>query len=247
MRGKRIVLCFLLALLNQYSSAQDADPLFDAVEGFGKPSHGHVFILGVSGGIGKYFQTDLKEINRTVQNGLNFETKLTDNFPATFYYGMYLLFTIDRNLSIGPDYQFHTTGSRLAYRDYSGSYTFDQILSCHSPAIRVEATPGKSKNPQFCFSALFGINITTWRISENLIVGEVHEGSETRFDALRPFMYPMVKFRYKITPLISLVPSAGWNFDLSGGYHLHNMKDATTNYVASWSGPRAELSIDLSF
>jgi len=247
MTGKKFALCFLLLLLKQYSVAQDTSFFFDGPEERGRYSQGKGFIIGVSGGLGKYYQSDLKEINQNARNGLTFTTEMTDNFPAAFYYGMYMLFRLNNDLSIGPDYQFHTTGSRLAYSDYSGSYTFDQILSSHSLAIRVEVSPGDRNNPQFCISTLLGIGISKWRVSENLVVGEVNESSSARFDAVRPFVYPAAKFRYQITPLICFVPSLGWNFDLFGKYHLHNEKDAKTDQVAGWTGPRADLSIDFTF
>lgn len=245
--GKRIAFCLLLVLSYRYTDAQISDSLFDADEGYRRPAPVHYFKFGVTGVFAKYIQSDLSEINQNIHDNLSFETGLTDNFPANFYAGTYLLFRINRGIYLGPDYRFQTTGSRLAYRDYSGSYTFDQIISAHSVAIRIEGTPGKEQNPQFCLSACFGINISSWRISEALAVGDVHESSANRFDALIPFIYPAIKLRFKANSLISIVPSIGYSFDLPGKYHLHGSKDAKTDYVANWKGPRGELSIDLSF
>ena len=120
MQGMRISLYFLLILLQQYySAAQDtgADYFNSVFQGTSKNN----FIFGVSGGYGKYLQSDLKEINQTVQSGLNFETTMTDNFPPSLYFGVHLFFRLNKYIAIGPDYQFHTTGSRIAYKDYSGS------------------------------------------------------------------------------------------------------------------------------
>lgn len=246
MKGLKISLYFLLILLPwYYLAAQDtgADYFNSVAQGTAK----YNFIFGVSGGYGKYLQSDLKEINRTVQKGLNFETTMTDNFPPALYFGVHVFFRLNKYIIIGPDYQFHTTGSRLAYKDYSGSYTFDQIISCHSPALQVEGSLNNFKNPQFCLGTLCGINISKWKLYESLVVGKTNESSSTRFDAVRPFICPSIKIRYRITHLISIVPSVSYNIDLWGKYHLHNQKEAKSDYTASWIGPRADLSIDLLF
>lgn len=245
--GKNLALSLLLVIICRFSFAQkDTTFLFTADDGYTRYS-GKICLLGITGGMGKYFQPDLKELNQTARDELTFDTEFTDNFPATFYYGIYYIFRISRSIYAGPDYKFHTTGSRLAYRDYSGSYTFDQIISTHSVALRFEAAPGSRKNPQVSLNALFGINIATWRISEKLAIGEQEESSSLRFDALRPFIYPSLRFRCRLAQSISLSPSVGFNFDLWGKYHLHSNKKAEMGKKAVWTGPRAELSLDYFF
>jgi hypothetical protein len=234
MQVKKIAICVLLVLIQQhYSTAQDNTE--------------NNIIIGLTGGFGMYMQSDMKKLNTTVQNGLQFEAGMTDNFPPALYWGMHFLFRIKQDIYIGPDYKFHTTGSRLAYKDYSGSYLFDQIITNHSLAIQLEGSIHNKKNINICLGALCGINISTWKVQEDLVVAEVHNSSTTRLDALRPFVCPSIKLKCRITDLISIVPSVSYNFDLFGKYHLHGQREAKSDMIASWNGPRADISLDLSF
>jgi hypothetical protein len=244
---KRFALSCLLLLLKLYSGAQDTSLYFDAVDVSGRNFQERVHIIGVRGGFGKYLQNDLKGINQSVQKGLSFSTSMTDNFPVTLYYGSYLLFRIGKEITLGPDYQYQTTGSRLAYSDYSGSYTFDQVLSCHSLGMRMEVLSEKNKKSELFICFVFGIGFSKWSVNEKLVVGDIHKSSSERFDALRPFIYPALKLRYKLTPLISLVPAVGFSLDVPTKYHVHNQKDAITDKAASWTGPRADFTIEFSY
>jgi len=46
----------------------------------------------------------------------------------------------------GIDYRYNSTGSRIGQRDYSGFYTFDQIVSAHFPGIHTDPQSAVRKN-----------------------------------------------------------------------------------------------------
>lgn len=229
----KIVFLFLLFLFTFFINAQEI------------PNYN--FRIGLTGGYGQYIQTDLKEINQEVKNKLEFETELIDDFPNNYYLGTYLLYKLSTNLYFGLNYQFHTTGSRLGAKDYSGSYAFDQIISSHSVAIEFEETIIKGKKVGLCLDVLGGINISNWEVTEKIEVGVEEKKTETKFVALRPFICPMIKSKYEIVSNLQLSFAAGYLIDLGGKYHQADSKKSKAEKEAKWNGARASLSIDYSF
>ena len=205
------------------------------------------FSIGITAGIGKYFQSDLKEINSDVANQLSFETTLIDNFPSTFFLGVHLAYKKSPRFYFGPDYQFHTTGSRLGYKDYSGSYSYDQILSCNSIALKIENFLFKTGVTLFGLSMTSGVNLSNWKIIEKVTVGKQIESSLTKLFAVRPFIYPSIKLKYSIIEFLSISMAAGYSIDLGGKYRIKYPDKSTFDLTAKWTGPRVELNIDYSF
>jgi hypothetical protein len=234
MQSFKIILIILLIIIQQdFITAQEISK--------------NDFRIGVTGGYGYYFQSDLKKINQDVKNQLSFETKLIDNFPPAFFWGIHFLYKLSPHIYIGPNYQFHTTGSRLGYKDYSGSYTFDQILSCNSIALQIEGSFLKEKKTTFCLNVAGGANFSKWKIIEELIVGEQNQSSSIKLSAIRPFIYPSIKLKYSFISFLSISMSAGYSFDLGGRYKIKIPDPSVSNKIAKWTGPRAEFSIDYSF
>lgn len=205
------------------------------------------FSFGVTAGAGNYSQSDLKEINSLVANQLIFETRLIDDFPPTFFWGLHFAYQINPRLYFGPDYQFHTTGSRLGYKDYSGSYSYDQILSCNSIAVKAENILFEKGVTSFGLRMSGGINLSGWKIIEKVTIGKQTETSLTRLFALRPFIYPSIRVTHSFTGFLEVSVASGYSIDLGGKYRIKNNGRSISDYIASWSGPRLELNIDYSF
>jgi hypothetical protein len=205
------------------------------------------FSFGVTAGVGKYSQSDLKEINSKMANQLIFETKLVNDFPPTFFWGVHFAYQMSPRLFWGPDYQFHTTGSRLGYRDYSGSYSYDQILSCNSIAVKVENLLFKKGVTSFGLCMTGGINLSGWKIIEKVTIGKQTESSLTKLFAARPFIYPSIRLKHSFLDFLSVSAASGYSIDLGGKYRIKNNGRTTSDFVASWSGPRLEINFDYSF
>ncbi len=205
----------------------------------------HNFRLGVTGGIGQYIQSDLKDMNRMVKNRLSFETSLINDFPLSVFWGFHLLYKLNPAIYAGPGYQFHTTGSRLGASDYSGSYTFDQILSCHSVYFQSEATVYKVKEAAFSINLSTGFQISKWNTTEKLVLQDQSLSLYENFKGLRPFIYPSVKILYPLADFLSVSTSAGYSMDVGGKYK--NVDQTGSDMIAQWNGLRIEFNISYSF
>lgn len=205
------------------------------------------FKIGITGGYGQYIQSDLKKLNQDIQSHLSFNTILVDNFPVNTFWGAYFLIRLTPGLYIGPSYQFHTTGSRLGIKDYSGSYTFDQIISCHSIGFQTEKSVIHTGKLDFSVSVMGGVNISEWVVKEDLIIGSQDINTTKRFSALRTFIYPAVNLGYQLIGPLTVSISGGYSIDLSGEYKSETPNVGKPDKVAKWTGLRASLSFDYSF
>lgn len=200
--------------------------------------------LGLTGGFGGYSYENLSDINEAVINQLPFDAAVIDNFPDRFYFGGVALIRIANWYWAGPSYQFHSTGSRVGAKDYSGSYHFDQILSAHQLGLENEIRISKSRKPAIFLDISGGVNFSTWETEEVLeISGETNE-DRSEYVAVKPFVLPAFKISFPVYKNFSVTAQAGYLFDLGGKYHLSGNKDYQSNLKIPWSGYRFSFGLE---
>lgn len=203
------------------------------------------FRFGVTAGLALYSESDLEEINNKVIAALPFDVNTINNFPPGFTYGGYALIGLGNWIYLGPNYQFYTTGSRIGATDYSGSYTFDQILTAHALSIDIESLIIHSERVELTFDVDLGVHLAKWKMNEFLMVSEQTAiDSKTVLFALKPFVYPAVSVYLPFNKQIGTSIKAGYSFDLGGKYFLKNNFASKTESNASFSGPRISLSFE---
>ena len=86
---------------------------------------------GVKAGFSTFAMKDLKsDLERSIQD-LPFEARIVTEFPSWFSFGGYLRCGLGI-YSLGFEYDYNSTASRISTSDYSGSYHFDELLSGHA-------------------------------------------------------------------------------------------------------------------
>lgn len=226
-------LIFILALIHGFAvSAQDEE------------SEKSLFKLGLTGGFGGYSFEKLKDINNEVVENLPFNSAVIDDFPDRFYFGGNALIRIANWYWAGPSYQFHSTGSRVGARDYSGSYHFDQILTSHQLGLENEIRISKSMKPAVYMDISGGVNFSSWKMEEILQVSGQKETDKSDYSAVKPFVLPAIKISYPVYKAFSLNVQAGYLFDLGGKYHLSGQTDYKSNLQIPWSGYRVSLGLE---
>jgi hypothetical protein len=73
---------------------------------------------------------DLKEVMSEYQNTIELPSQITEDFPDTYNYTGRTLCKIS-NYYFGMGFGYSSTGARLSYADYSGSFNFDIISSSY--------------------------------------------------------------------------------------------------------------------
>jgi hypothetical protein len=199
--------------------------------------------LGLTGGFGGYSFENLEDINDAVINQLPFDAAVIDNFPDRFYFGGVALMRIANWYWAGPSYQFHTTGSRVGVKDYSGSYHFDQILSAHQLGLENEIRISKTMKPAVFLDISGGVNFSAWKTEEVLEISGEKDVDRSEYVAVKPFVLPAFKISYPVYKNFTAAAQAGYLFDLGGKYHLSGHKDYQSALKIPWSGYRISIGI----
>lgn len=200
--------------------------------------------LGLTGGFGGYSYEKLSDINDAVINQLPFGAAVIDNFPDRFYFGGNALIRIANWYCAGPSYQYHSTGSRVGAKDYSGSYHFDQIISAHQLGLENEIRISKSLKPGVFFDISGGVNFSTWKTEGILEISGEKDEDRAEYVAVKPFVLPAFKISYPVYKNFTVAAQAGYLFGLGGKYHLSGNKDYQSTLKIPWSGYRFSLSLE---
>ncbi len=83
--------------------------------------------------------SELRNLNDQFLKQLDFDAKITDDFPVTPLYKIDVNLLKPGNFMLTAGLFFHSTGSRINYEDYSGEYNADMILNTFGMSIGMTA------------------------------------------------------------------------------------------------------------
>ena len=207
--------------------------------------------LSLFTGYASYKMDMLKEVNQYMEESLPFEVKTVNNFDPGFYFGATIQTGILHRVSLGLVFQYHTTGSRIGQKDYSGSYTFNQIANGYLAGIKPEISILDSKSFNLSASVTSGLLFTGLKMSESLVLFEIENNNSESLSALSVAIYPAINFSVPVTSKFIWFLSSGRMFDTGGKVHLSDNKDAilkiNENEVKTgWSGWRISTGLKFS-
>lgn len=201
--------------------------------------------IGGFAGYATYLFKNLENANKEVISQLPFDAEVIDNFPARMYFGGFVLLRITNWYSAGPVYEFHSTGSRIGAKDYSGSYHFDQVMSTNQLGIENEILISKANTSAFYLDFTGGVNFSSWAMEEELkIDNELLNPDNSEFTGIKPFVYPALKFSCREVKGWNVFAKAGYIFDLGGKYHLSGNNEYQSTQKIPWSGFRVSLGLE---
>lgn len=201
--------------------------------------------IGGFTGYSTYTFKNLENANKDVISQLPFDANVIDNFPARMYFGGFVLLRITNWYAVGPAYEFHSTGSRIGAKDYSGSYSFDQILTTHQLGIQNEILIYNANTAAFYIDFTGGVNFSSWTMEEELKINdEVLNSDNSEFAGIKPFIYPAVKLSYPVVKGWKVFAKAGYIFDLGGKYHVSGNNEYQSTQKIPWSGFRVSLGLE---
>jgi hypothetical protein len=208
------------------------------------------FNFGFQTGIGTYSMKGLKNINKTVPQGLPFDTKLVSDFPAYFYYRPSIIIRFN-DFGLGLVYSFQSTGSRISAKDYSGEYRFDMKIKSNTPGIYCEVKLSAENKFNFYLYSIIGPSFSNLETKEYFNVADtVLTNANYKFKAQNYYIEPGINF---------LFPVKAFSFGLNLGYLIQfgdqafytgndkkNILFDTKNQVSvkpDWNGFRVGLSV----
>jgi hypothetical protein len=205
--------------------------------------------LGVTAGYAFYDQKDLKDINREIIAQLPFEARIIDNFEPVFYFGGYVQYELSNRFSLGPNYEYHYTGSRLGIKDYSGTYSFDQYVNAHQIGLKFNYSLMSFQRFIFETQLGGGACFTDWRMDTNLEIGEDGEYPESQLEKLKGhswYVSPGLNFGYRLISQVTLTGSATYSFDIARKYKYLKNKNVNVINSPDWSGFKLSVGIEFN-
>lgn len=212
--------------------------------------------VGYEQGLGLYAMDDLKELNERLLEQLAFDGQVSEDFPAYWHFKPYVKVTLDSVWEIGVNYRYQSTGSRVSYSDYSGSYQFDQLLKAHSFAL----TFGYKllSKDKFCVAVGtdMGVSLTALDFEENLVLdNEEYQDESYSFTGASLFIEPNAVLSVPIIHQLALSLHLGYYLQLySDKMSFVDNDEAYLQQIntdkpinPNWSGLRCGLSASYTF
>ena len=144
--------------------------------------------------------------------------------------------------SIGIEYDYNSTGSRISSADYSGKYTFDELLHGHSFGLvnsfrflrlgKVQAEAGV--NLGYIYSSI--------KTNEYLQVADTNMSNSSSFYSDSFYLEPGMLISYTF-PFMKIGADLSYLID-KGGVIMTDSDKKTLNYT-NWSGFRIGINVGL--
>ena len=182
--------------------------------------------ISILAGYATYDMSYLKELNRFTQKSLPFDVKNVNNFDPGYYYGGSIRSWLFSDAAVGLFYQHYSTGSRIGQKDYSGIYTFDQLLECDLVGLEPEFMFLNKKRFGISTSVQAGALFSKINMKEYLKVGETVTHNAQNFTAFSIVVCPSLKLSVPVINPVGLFISVGRMIDTGGKVHRFGHKDA---------------------
>ena len=183
-------------------------------------------------------------------NSSGIDAIILDDYPNILSYQFQFLKEFNK-MKLGFYVEFSSTGSRIDYRDYSGNYTFDQILSHYSLGIHSEYNPIPDRTDRIIQYFQISLQFNTLKLNENVEIfdEELYDSSTSfvshGFGFDTGFNYILLR-----NPIVIMLDIGG-HFSFSQTLHLEDKKEAELysskgKVSPNWSGFRFGIIIGYS-
>ena len=186
---------------------------------------------------------------------MSFANKLTDDFPANYYFQPEVLFNY-QHLTFGYSFAFYSTGSRIASNDYSANFNMDDVLNCYSHGFIFEYVFYRASLFDFSVYSRFSFENTKLKITNNLMVVaedtllQTKYSYRTKSNSTEPgiaisYDYKFLKIKYYAGYMFSIMTD-GFTSDDEKKQKVYN--PYTRNQLKpDWSGFRTGISVYFMF
>lgn len=190
----------------------------------------------INSGLGNYGMGQLKDLNKETLAALPFRAKIVDDFPTFLNISGEGSITLKSGTRIGLVLGLATTGSRIAYSDYSGSYTDDIKATCISYGVRCEMTVFRITNALGLRAAIgAGTLFTDAKLEETMRIGNETESQSSTIESMSFYVQPEVKFAYEFGPMLEAGAYCAYLVDSRAKYQLDKHD---TDIKSDWNGFR---------
>lgn len=186
----------------------------------------------------------LKNLNETVIDGLPFKTSVSSNFPMVPNFHVSIIST-NKKSDYGIGIGYITSGSRAGYRDYSGSFNYDQIVEAYFVygTGRYHIFQTDNWQPSICLES--GWHFSSLDLIKNIQIGDASNINKFEHSASGVYIKPGIRLGYKLYDYLTIGFEVSYLLDFKSTFHLPNSSETlltngkTFEIVRSnWSGFR---------
>ena len=220
-----------------------------------EPAHSQV---SLSGGInyGEYKMSDLKNLQRTIQDILPVKANDVEEFPGNIGYDAKFAVFFSPRFSLGVKGSVNTARGHINYGDNSGQIELNQKAKLEQIGIDAEyyfvSLANASKWQPF-LSIYFGMGRTTVVMEEKLLLSAQVFPNRLTFESENVLILPALGIRHSFGRTFFITASAGYLIDDKKELHLKSNEDVSIIDIvnggdpvsADWSGFRVSATAGL--
>jgi len=200
------------------------------------------FKVELSYGYGTYSMKDMQQLNYDMLESLPVNAKITDNFPGQPYLDAAIYYLLSPKTMLGINCSYHSTGSRISYKDYSGEIRIDNIISAYSPGLILgfKILDNRIKIEQ---ENNFSVSLSSVKIEEDIM----NEKDTYALKSFSPQLEPRIKTSVNFGSFDFGV-RVGYLIDFKGKTKLDKLSGDTVKnndgqeIKTNWSGVRFAIS-----
>lgn len=196
----------------------------------------------------------LKKLNNTVVKSSPFDAEIVSDFPPFYYFRPFVMTKINA-LSLGINFTYQSTDSRVSAKDYSAEYCFDMITNSFGPGVFGEIAVNSHSKLKLAIYGSTGIMFSELKLNESLTVLENYLiDDNNRFKAYYWSAEPGLSLTYPFEFMVIGV-NAGYMMTLNSKYYsLAGNEDVYLQdpengdpVKPEWNGFRFGISVGFSF
>jgi hypothetical protein len=203
--------------------------------------------IGFFSGFDFYKQSGLSARNQYVINSEPFDVKIIDDFVPRPVIGSYLQYVLTKRITIGPEYTYHYSGSRIGARDYSGMFSFDQYVKVHQIGLKFDYSVLIRNHSSVKLEISTGAGLTTYKLESDLQLGENPEKVVKDVVLLKGISWytrPALQYQFTFRHL-DLFGSIGYSFEPLKKFTYEN--NVIKQELPSCKGFNMIIGIDYAF
>jgi len=189
-------------------------------------------------GYGVYGLDNMKKYQETLTHQINgLPVKMIAQFPDYFNHSVSAGIYLDKNVIVGLNACYLTTGGRNSIRDYSGEYKLDMLLNAYQYGMESEYISHLGGKWDMNFNFKMGVVSSTLNVDEFFEIYNVdsHEDKQS-VNQISVFMEPNLNVSYTLIRGIAVKVGLGFNLNTV------NLQGA----MLDWTGFRPRIGIAYS-
>lgn len=179
-------------------------------------SYGQRLTFEYQQGKGNYQMEDLKTFNRLLLENMPITPKLTENFPAYFYFQGEVSSFFNNVFGVGAVYSIQSTGARISLKDYSGEYRLDELIRSEAFALKWKFKIDSLSNFKMQFYAETGLLKTAFKVNEYFELFDQTNTEEYKLNSISMYLEPSLNISYPYK-FLELGANLGYTFEFARG------------------------------